>query len=76
MMTTPRNSQVNVEESECRLKVSKDMVHIFEAVTVNNTCKSKTKPPVPSINDTIKISNTDNINPSIQKGVHQKHCKY
>jgi len=56
------------------------MVHVSEAIIMEDEYKPKTKPPLPTIKDTIQIQNKANVRPlipTINETVHlNKQCEF
>lgn len=64
-MTSRESSNISVQGNGCTLKKSKNLNHRAEALIDINTCKLKTRPPIPTIKDTVQIQKKASIKPSI-----------
>lgn len=67
-------------KSECTIKKLKNIVHVSEAIIMEDKCDKKLKPYYPTIKDTIQISNKKNEKPLIptinEVVLLDKQCKF
>jgi len=78
-MSTHGNIGLNLQENiPDKLNDPKNMMYASEAIIIEDTCKQKCRPNLPTVKDTIQILNKANIRPSIpinETALLNKQCK-